>query len=84
MDKDPDAVDVFESVKELTVARTFSRFQNTGLANIEKPLSHIYMLSSTPQSLHSPPIMVGTFIRRETNLDAWVLVLDRKLGDSRI
>ena len=84
MDKDQDAADVFESVKELTVARMFCGFNKFTLANSEKPLSYICMLSSTPQNLHSPPIPVGTSIRRETNLDAWALVLDRKLGASRI
>jgi hypothetical protein len=85
VDKDSDAADVFESVKELTVARKLSGFERVhAFANGQKPLSHIYMLFSTTQSLHIPPIAVGIFTRPETNLGEWALVLGQRLGASRI
>lgn len=40
MDKDPDAADVFESVKELTVARMFCRFQRIQTLLTLKSLCH--------------------------------------------
>jgi hypothetical protein len=83
--KESDTNDVFESVKELTVASTlgtFLHFSFYPLIYLRQRLLLNYTHSFTPPTRHFPPAMVGQFIPPEKNSGVWGLAQELKHGGS--
>jgi hypothetical protein len=84
--KEGEAIDVFESVKELTVASTLSAVIVTRTCNTYVVCQHqltASMHSSTFLARLSPPRMAGRCIHQGKNLAEWGLALERKRGGSQ-
>jgi hypothetical protein len=82
--KESDTNDVFESVKELTVASTPGTFLHFFLPIDLSPQRLLlnYTHSFTPPTRHFPPAMVGQFIPLEKNSGVWGLAQEQKHGGS--